>query len=137
MEENKKDFNTWNRVKQSTDQKEDVFGVHQREVWWVSFGVNIGVEIDGKHGNFERPALIIRKFNRQMLWVLPTTSQVKDSKFYERFIFERQQYFVALTQLRTISTKRLLRKAGMISSEDFEKILQRVIAFLHTHEDPP
>lgn len=125
-----KDFDTWNTVKKLTETRSDNFGIHEREIWWTSFGLNIGVETDGKNNDFERPALIIRKFNRQMVWVLPTTLQVKNEKFHEKFSLEDKEYFVAITQLRTISTKRFLRKIGTMSKEDFKKVKQRVSEFL-------
>ncbi len=131
-----KDFDHWNCVKKETNKKDIITGVHERELWWVSFGLNIGVEIDGKHETYERPAIVIKKFNNDMLWVLPTTSQYKSKKFHEQFLFDNQPYFVALTQIRTISTKRLLRKSGMISKTDFYKIMKRVVGYLHTYEDP-
>ena len=132
----KKDFDSWNSIKKLTESKFDNFGVHEREIWWLSFGVNVGVEIDGKNNDFERPDLIIRKFNRQMVWVLPTTLQAKDEKFHEKFTFEGKEYFVALTQLRTISTKRFLRKIGMMPKEDFEKVKERIVGFLQTNGNP-
>ena len=94
-----KDFDSWNVVKKYTDTKADVIGVHEREVWWISMGLNIGVEINGKHHNFERPVLVLKKFNLQMLWLLPITSQVKDSRFYEKYVFQDKEYYIALTQL--------------------------------------
>ncbi len=131
-----KDFDRWNHIKKSTDLKVDYLGVNEREVWWISLGLNIGVEADGKHEEFERPVLVIKKFNRQMVWILPITSQVKDNRFHEKFLFEEQTYFIALTQIRTVSTKRFLRKSGMISREDFEIIRKRMISFLQTNESP-
>ncbi len=131
-----KDFDGWNVVKKSTNSKQDTFGVHEREIWWISFGINVGVEIDGKNQCFDRPALVLRKFNRQMVWVLPTTQQEKNDTFHEKFLFGGKTYFVALTQIRTISTKRFLRKVGMLSQEDFRKIKMRVVAFVEANESP-
>jgi len=132
-----KNFNEWNEVKKFTENKPDTFGVHEREIWWVSFGVNIGVETDGKNQYFDRPALILRKFNRQMVWLLPITTQEKNEKFHERFSFDEGVYFVTLTQIRTVSTKRFLRKIGMLPQEDFDRIKTRVIEFLQANENPP
>ena len=125
-----KDFDRWNKLKKSLHSKPDNFSVHEREIWWTSFGVNVGVEIDGKHEAFERPSLILRKFNRQMTWALPATSIGKDRRFYEKFLLNGKEYFVVLTQLRTVSTKRFIRKIGMVSKSDFERILERATRFL-------
>lgn len=131
-----KDFDGWNKLKKYVNTKPDNFGVHEREIWWTSLGVNVGVEIDGKHKVFERPALIIRKFNRQMVWVLPTTSVNKDERFYEKFLFNGTEYFAVLTQLRTVSTKRLVRKVGMMPKSDFERVVERVRGFLKINGNP-
>lgn len=132
-----KDFDKWNEVKKLTEEKPNNFGAHEREIWWTSFGVNVGVEIDGKNQYFDRPGIILRRFNLQMVWILPTTQQTKDERFHEKFMFEGSVYFVALTQIRTVSTKRLLRKIGMVSEEDFAKIKARVVEFVQANENPP
>lgn len=133
-----KDFDRWNNRKKAVHSAKDTVGIHEREVWWVSLGVNVDVEIDGKQETFERPVIILRKFNNQMVWVLPVTSQKKDTRFYERFVFGGNEYFAALTQLRTVSTKRFLRKIGMIPKEDFARMQQSIIVFVSnkTDEDP-
>ncbi len=132
-----KDFDTWNNVKKVTNDKPDNFGVHEREIWLMSFGVNVGVEIDVINEHFDRPALVLRRFNRQMAWILPTTQQAKDERFYEKFSFGSEMFYVALTQIRTVSTKRFLRKVGMLSQEDFEKVKARVVEFVQKNEDSP
>jgi mRNA interferase MazF len=131
-----KEFDKWNRIKKFTDGKPDNFGVHERELWWMSFGVNVGVEIDGKNQYFDRPALILRKFNRQMVWVLPTTQQSKDERFYEKFTFDGGTFFVALTQIRTVSTKRFLRKIGMLPTDDFNRVKDRIAGFIKNGNPP-
>lgn len=124
-------------MKKLTDDKRVNFDVHEREIWWMSFGINVGVEIDGKNEYFDRPALVLRKFNRQMVWILPTTQQVKDERFYEKFSFGSDTFYIVLTQIRTVSTKRFLRKIGMLSQADFDKIKIRVIDFVQKNEDSP
>jgi len=59
-----KDFDKWNKRKKRIHEGSFDDFVHAREVWWCAVGVNIGVEADGKHTNFERPVLIIRKFSK-------------------------------------------------------------------------
>ena len=59
-----KNFDKWNDIKKSVNNKPDNLGVHKREVWWMTLGLNVGVETDGKHENFERPVLVLKRFNR-------------------------------------------------------------------------
>lgn len=132
-----KDFDRWNKVKKATHSRPDNLGVHERELWWISLGLNVGVETDGKHETFERPVLVVRKFNRQMAWVLPTTTRMGDARFYHPFVFGGGTYTVILTQIRTVSTKRFIRKIGMMEESDFEKIREQCGAFFSDKNENP
>jgi mRNA interferase MazF len=126
--EYKKDFDKWNTEKKIVDGKvinRDLF-FYAREIWWVSAGLNIGVEADGKNDNFERPMLIIKKFNSDMIWVLPLTTKEKENKYYFKLDHEIVKSWVILSQIKTISTKRLLRKIGSISENDFKEVILRL-----------
>lgn len=123
-----KDFDKWNTEKKIVDKKiinRDLF-FYSREIWWCSAGLNIGIETDGKNDNFERPMLIIKKFNSDMVWVLPLTTKGKNNKYYLKLDYEIIKSWVILSQIKTISTKRLLRKIGSISEPDFEEVIFRL-----------
>lgn len=122
-----KDFKKWHCEKERIHQKEDSPFFHEREIWWCSLGLNIGFEQDGKNENFERPVLVLRRFNRQVLWVLPLTSTDKSGNYYYQFEHQGRKSAIILTQLRLISSKRLLRKMGMLAEQDFEKVRKRII----------
>ena len=120
-----KDFDKWNIEKKLVDKKivnRDLF-FYAREIWWCSTGLNIGVEADGKNENFERPILIIKKFNADMIWVLPLTTKEKQNKYYYKLDHEIIKSWVILSQIKTISTKRLLRKIGTVSELDFKEVI--------------
>ena len=125
-----KDFDGWNEVKKMMHAKPDDFGVHERELWWVSLGVNVGVETDGKHETFERPVLVVKTFNRQMVWAVTTTTKAGDAKFYYRFLHNGKTYTAMLTQIKTMSTKRFIRKIGVMESDEFEKVRAGCRSFL-------
>jgi len=57
-----KRFDEWIKQKKKLDSHDstDSLYVKEREVWWISIGVNVGAEIDGKNELFERPVLIFR-----------------------------------------------------------------------------
>jgi mRNA interferase MazF len=80
-----KDFDTWIALKKHIHQKRFLAFVHAREVWWCSLGLNVGAEQDGKHAAYERPILILRKFNRESVLVAPITSQLKRTSYHVRF----------------------------------------------------
>jgi mRNA interferase MazF len=127
-----KDFDKWNLQKKDIDKKEIKFDLffHEREVWWCAVGVNIGIESDGKNENFERPVIIIKKFNGQMLWVIPLTSRERKGEHYVKVSYEKGISWACLSQIKTVSTKRLLRKVGMVSKDEFGLIKVNIIRYL-------
>lgn len=95
----------------------------EREVWWVSIGANIGDEQNGKHDQFERPVLIVKKFGRYTFCGLPLSSRTKVGPYYSSFKMGKTTETVIFSQIRTMSCKRLLRKMGACSKEDFSEII--------------
>jgi mRNA interferase MazF len=103
---------------------------HEREIWWASLGVNIGYEQDGKNETFERPILVVKKFNRHILWALPLTSKEKIGKYYYQIEYGGEKSTIILSQLRLISSKRLIRKIRKLPSGEFKKIKDILKSFL-------
>jgi mRNA interferase MazF len=116
-----KDFDKWNEKKKIVNAKEVNEGLFysKREIWWCSLGVNVGVETDGKHQNFERPVLILKKFNQHMFWGIPMTSRKKTGHLYQKVTYSGGVSWANFSQLKAISTKRLLRKITTISEDQF------------------
>ena len=121
-----KNFRKWNNLKEKIEQnfKHKLF--HEKEIWWCSLGVNIGDEQDGKNENFERPVLILKKFNKNILWGIPLTSKNKNGKYYYNFKYKKKNFAVILSQLRLISSKRLLRRMRRIGRKDFYNVKQLI-----------
>ncbi len=125
-------FDAWNERKKEINaraERRNLF-FYEREVWWCSLGLNIGIEINGKNDNYERPVLILKKFNSSMLWVLPLTSKEKKGPYYIKIVHEAGVSWISLTQLKTVSTKRLLRKIGMVSVTDFYVINKALLSYI-------
>jgi mRNA interferase MazF len=59
-------FDQWNTVKQNTHQKKERVFFHEREIWFLSIGQNIGFEQNGKGSNFLRPVLILKQFSNEV-----------------------------------------------------------------------
>jgi len=123
-----KDFDFWNKEKKLTNKREvgyDFF-YYSREIWWCAVGLNVGVETDGKHENFERPVLVVRKFNKDMFWGIPLTTNEKTGDFHQKITHDQGVSWAVLSQIKTFSTKRLLRKIGRISEEEFKMIQNKL-----------
>lgn len=126
-----KDFDAWNIEKKQLESTEpDTLTFHEREIWWCSIGINLGDEQDGKNDLFERPVLVLRKFNRKLAWVLPMSTRNKIGVYYETLTHHGQDYTVILSQLRLVSVKRLRRFIRKISPNQFANIQQRIKDFM-------
>lgn len=134
IEDIKQQFSDWNEKKinhhiggYNPDRKDVYF--YEREVWWTALGKNIGYELDGKHELFERPVLILKKYSESMCFVLPLTTKIKEPKVWYQYLIsiEERQNAINLSQGRTISSDRLLRKIARIEEAVYGAILDKFI----------
>ena len=126
-----KDFDQWNKEKKllSRTGYESLF-FHEREIWWCSLGLNLGEEQDGKNDLYERPVLVLKKFNNKIAWVLPMTSHARDGKYYYQLEYNGSISSVILSQIRLVSVKRFRRIVRKISQHQFQLIRMKIIDFL-------
>ncbi len=118
-----KDFNAWSEVKKSQDDKIRNVFCKERDIWWSTLGLNIGDEEDGKGELFERPIIVIKKFNNNIFWGCALSTKIKDNnKYYVKVKTKEGVQSVIISQLRLYDTKRLGEKIDVASKEDFEKI---------------
>ena len=118
-----KQFLKWIKLKEKLHnvQKEPPL-VKERDLWWVSFGENIGSEINGKSDLFSRPAVVLKKLSRSFYLVAPTTTKKKEGTWYVEITQERKFVYVCIHQIRIIDYRRLSSKLGQIDTNDFAKI---------------
>lgn len=114
-----KDYSLWHQQKTSIEHSSRKPLFREREIWWCSLGMNIGTEQDGKNHSFERPLLVLQKFNADLFWGIPMTTANKHGRHYKRLSFRNFESTLILSQLRTWSSKRLLRRIGRISHQQF------------------
>jgi mRNA-degrading endonuclease toxin of MazEF toxin-antitoxin module len=93
--------------------------VSEREVWWISFGENVGSEINGKSELFSRPGLVLKKLSRSFYLVVPTTTQKREGSWYSPIFYNGETYYLCLHQIRTIDYRRLSSRVGEINESDF------------------
>lgn len=134
------EFIKWIKVKVKIHLKDiTLLSYKEREVWWANFGLNVGSEQNGKHDDFERPVLVVRKFGHSLFWAVPLTSKPEErpyklsinyKEYFENIIgdmiiTEKNGFFV-LNQMRAISSKRLIRKLGVVEEENFNMIREKI-----------
>lgn len=89
-------------------------------------GVNIGFEQDGKSKQFTRPALIFKKFSKNVFIGVPLSTTTKEGKYYYRFQFLDGTSNALLSQIRLFDSKRLGDKIGRLDAKVFAEIKKRV-----------
>jgi mRNA interferase MazF len=117
-----KDFNKWNEIKQKIDKYLGIITFHEREIWWSHIGINVGDEQDGKNDNFERPILILRKFNNLLLIGIPLSTKIKEVEHYVNLETNNLKYSALLSQTKIMSSKRLIRKVNLLTPGQFKKV---------------
>ncbi len=123
-----KDFDTWNEQKKALDSSDrETLIFREREIWWCSLGLNIGDEQDGKNDFYERPVLVIKKFNNRVAWVLPMSTTNKVGIYFHEIMFEERTSTLSLSQIRLVSVKRFRRFIGKIPYEELCVIRQKMI----------
>lgn len=118
-----KDFQTWHTIKWELENKNQNYLFNEREIWWCSVGENIWFEQDGKNDMFERPVLILKKFNHDMFFWAPLTSSSKLHPMRYPYKINETEGSINLSQCRTWSAKRLLRKITKMWEDSFAEIL--------------
>lgn len=115
-----KDFQKWHSFKEDLhyNNAERVL-FHEREIWWCALGANIGFEQDGKNDTFERPVIVFRKFNKEVFWGLPITTQEKGGRYYYTYAHGGKRFSIILSQMRLLDGKRLLRKITVLPNKEF------------------
>lgn len=122
-----KDFDSWNTEKKCLEADgHDTLMFHEREIWWCSIGLNLGDEQDGKNELFERPVLVLKKFNNKIAWVLPMSTKSKNGVYYHNLEHEGRVFTIILSQLRLTSVKRFRRFIRKISPHQFSLIQNKL-----------
>lgn len=126
-----KDFDGWIEKKKGCHYKTSLPPMFkERDIWWVSIGINVGFEEDGKHDKYIRPVLIIRKFNRDLFLGIPMSTRLKDNPYYIKVTVNKQVVSVLISQIRTFSARRIQDKLAEIDTKDFKKVKESVVKMI-------
>ena len=124
-----KDFDKWNAVKKRIHADERKVSIRAGEVRWVSCGVNVGSEIDGKGESFTRPALIVHVVGSVLALVAPLSTKTKAVAGYVPFEFQGKQISICAHKIRVISQRRILSRKGKISDKRLAKVTKEIKKF--------
>ncbi len=125
-----KDFNIWNERKKMIENRFLLRSIKEREVWWCSIGLNVGNEQDGKNESFERSVLVVRKFNRKLVLVVPLTSTVQQNYYRYKISHNNKDYSLLLSQIKAMSTNRFNRFMWKMDETVFNEIIFDLIVKL-------
>ena len=104
-----KDFDVWNIMKKNINDKIGPF-CHERELWWCTYGLNIGYEQDGSDAEYRRPALTLKSLGKQTCCVIPLTTSKSIHKYRVPIgDVGSKQASALLSQMRVIDTKMLIK----------------------------
>lgn len=126
----RKDFDVWNERKKSIERSEFGHFVHARDVWWCTLGINVGSEQDGTAGTFERPVLVLRKFSKDTVLIVPLTSRPKRTRYHVVVRHNGVDYAAVISQLRLVSTKRLTRLLYQMDPEVYRLVVRSAQSML-------
>lgn len=141
----KKDFDKWNEKKKSLNVRKgiDTLYFKGRDIWWAQIGFNIGFEQDGKGEHAQRPVLVLRKFNRYVMLVLPLSTKHKsDNKYYFSFVSpDGITRSAILSQIRLIDIRRLTEHMHTLDEKTFTAIKKTTLEIIadrfFEHSSPP
>jgi len=124
-------FDKWNEVKKRIHFMQMKVSFKEREVFWTRIGYNIGSEEYGKGNEFQRPVIIIKKLVKDLFFGIPLSTVLKDGEYFHNFSYttkkgRTQKVCAMILQLRVFDKKRLMGRIGMISKEEYEKILEKI-----------
>src|ERR1035437_6480252 len=131
----KKDYSEWHKKKTILNEREDIDSIffREKEVWWTALGLNIGFEQDGKGEEFRRPVLILKKFNKYVVLVVPLTTKIKkDNKYYVSCSItdDALPRMAIISQVRLIDTRRFIDKLGVADDNSYIQIKNAIKAML-------
>jgi mRNA interferase MazF len=119
-----KEFDEWNDIKKNIDahtHKPPLF--NDREIWWCTFGVNVGSEVCGKNVFFRRPVLIIKKLSQTSFIGVPLSTKSNTGSWYVDVTHSDGMRNTAnVAQARYIDYRRLDKRIGTLDSVDFARV---------------
>ena len=104
-------FDEWNEIKKRTNQAHKQLFFKERDIFYAKLGENIGYEQNGKGDKFQRPVVVLKKYNQDFFLGVPLTSVPKTGKYYFAFSFKEGVIsYAILSQVRAFDKKKVNEK---------------------------
>jgi mRNA-degrading endonuclease toxin of MazEF toxin-antitoxin module len=113
-----KRFAEWLKLKQKIHEGTHTPLYREGEVWWCNLGENIGTEINGKSTFFTRPIVIFKRLDDRSFVGMSLSTTIKSGSWYAGINFQEKPVSVVISQLRTLSVKRLYSKIGELDEKN-------------------
>lgn len=124
-----KDFDNWIIEKKNINNFDIKYHFNPGEIRWVSIGVNIGSEIDGKGKQSNRPVLIINNAGNDLVLIAPLSTKIKEGKSYFILNVGTEKYSVCINQVRVISKKRIYSRIAKIPKNKLLEIFDKIVEY--------
>ena len=135
-----KNFDGWNEKKKAVHDRRDTerlfFRAH--EIWWAHLGVNVGYEQDGTGPDFERPVVVLKKYNAQVFLAVPLSTTAKVGPYYfDVGLVAGKNAKAIISQIRLLDRNRLINHIGTLEPQIFDALLDAVVAVNFSKKVPP
>jgi mRNA-degrading endonuclease toxin of MazEF toxin-antitoxin module len=120
------DFDDWNVIKQEIEFSDRLLNFSEGEVRWMSIGLNVGHEIDGKGYGYYRPVLILKKYNKTTFLCVPLSTSLKPDR-YKISIgkIKGKESIVNVSQIRCADSKRLANRICNLNPDIFRFVKRK------------
>ena len=122
-----KKYESWMNLKEEINDVSNSLYFHERQIWFIFLGKNIGYEQNGSGSKFLRPVVILKKFNNSLCLVIPLTNTKKTGSYYYDFVYRGKVSIAILSQIRLVDSKRLKYRKGNINKQDFLELKKKLI----------
>ena len=127
LEKEKKKFKIWAELKANLNLREEIPYFREWQVWFINMWLNIWFEQNWKKENFQRPILIMKKFNKNMILWIPLTKTKRNWKFYKELdVVKEFKSYAILSQIKMYSSNRLLSHIWWISFLELKDIKKKI-----------
>lgn len=123
-----KNFDEWNKVKKKIEHRSYIPPeVEVGQVYWFSFGLNVGKEIGGKNNNFTRPGLVFKIITKTSYLIIPLTSSeyYNDQWHLEITNSKGEKNLACFNQIKVMDYRRMKTLIFSLNEKDLSKVIDR------------